>query len=115
MILHFFRGLDILSRRKQKKWLNRIAYERMEILFNQAEKEFSEHPERSDRYVKLTRSISTRYNLTLPSYWRGRFCKNCDKFLKPGVNLRVRLSGNTISRKCLECGHLMRVPYTRKE
>ena len=67
----------------------------MQILFEQAEKEFSKHPERSDRYVKLTRNISTKYNIPLP-------------------NLRVRLSNNTISRKCLECGDLKKVPYTKK-
>ena len=104
-----------MSRRRRPKWTNTIALERMEILFNLAEKEFSKHPERSNRYVKLTRSISTRYNITLPHYWRGRFCKNCNKFLKPGANLRVRLSGDYISRKCLECGHTTRVLYTPKE
>ncbi|WP_241776216.1 ribonuclease P protein component 4 [Methanosphaera sp. WGK6] len=87
----------------------------MQILFEQAEKEFSNHPERSDRYVKLTRNISTKYNIPLPDYWRGRFCKNCNKFLKPGTNLRVRLSKDTITRKCLECGNLVKVPYTRKK
>lgn len=104
-----------MSRRKRPNWVNTIALERMQILFEQAEKEFSNHPERSDRYVKLTRNISTKYNIPLPSYWRGRFCKNCNKFLKPGANLRVRLSGSTISKKCLECGNLVRVPYTRKK
>ena len=104
-----------MSRRKRPNYVNKIALERMQILFNQAEKEFSSHPERSDRYVKLTRNISTKYNITLPYYWRGRFCKNCNKFLKPGANLRVRLSDKTISRKCLECGHVVRVPYTPKD
>jgi ribonuclease P protein subunit RPR2 len=104
-----------LSRRKQKNWIKKIATERMRILFNRAEIEFSLHPERSDRYVKLTRSISTKYNITLPHYWRGRFCKKCNKFLKPGANLRVRLSDDTISRTCLECGYTTRVPYTKEE
>lgn len=104
-----------MSRRKRPNYINKIALERMRILFNQAEKEFSDHPERSDRYVKLTRNISTKYNITLPYYWRGRFCKNCNKFLKPGANLRVRLSDNTISRTCLECGYTTRVPYTKEE
>ena len=103
-----------MSRRKRPNWINTIALERMQILFEQAEKEFSKHPERSDRYVKLTRNISTKYNIPLPNYWRGRFCKNCNKFLKPGSNLRVRLSNNTISRKCLECGDLKKVPYNKK-
>ena len=86
-----------MSRRKRPNWINTIALERMQILF-----------------VKLTRNISTKYNIPLPNYWRGRFCKNCNKFLKPGSNLRVRLSNNTISRKCLECGDLKKVPYTKK-
>ncbi|RAP53426.1 MAG: ribonuclease P, partial [Methanosphaera sp. rholeuAM270] len=44
-----------MSRRKRRpNYVNIIALERMQILFNQAEKEFSSHPERSNRYVKLT-------------------------------------------------------------
>ncbi len=104
-----------MSRRKRPNWVNKIALERMQILFNQAEEEFSTHPERSDRYVKLTRDISTKYNIPLPDYWRGRFCKNCNKFLKPGNNLRVRLKNQTISRTCLECGMVKQVPYTQKK
>ena len=105
-----------MSRRKRPNWINTIAQERMQILFQQAEEQFSEHPERSDRYVKLTRNISTKYNIPLPDYWRGRFCKNCNKFLKVGINLRVRLSdNNTISRKCLERGNVEKVPYTHKK
>lgn len=104
-----------MSRRKRPNWTKRIANERMQILFNQAEKEFSKHPERSDRYVKLTRNISTTHNIPLPDCWRGRFCKNCNKFLKPGANLRVRLSDGFITRKCLECGNFKKVPYTHKK
>lgn len=105
-----------MSRRKRPNWINNIALERMQILFEQAENEFSNHPERSDRYVKLTRKISTKYNIPLPDYWRGRFCKNCNKFLKSGVNQRVRLTHDKmISRKCLECGNITKTPYNSKK
>ncbi|PAV08022.1 ribonuclease P protein component 4 [Methanosphaera cuniculi] len=105
-----------MSGRRQRNWRNKIALERMQILFNQAESEFSKHPERSDRYVKLTRKISSRYQLPLPDYWRGRFCKNCNKFLKVGVNLRVRLSKDKrISYKCLECGNSWKDYYNKKD
>ena len=96
-----------MSKRRKPNWINTIAYERMSILLKQAEEEFLDHPERSDRYVELTRNISTKYNIKLPEYWRGRFCKNCNKFLKPGINLRVRLSNESVISKCLECGEVL--------
>lgn len=96
-------------------WIMRIANERIDILFQLADKEFSRHPERSHRYVELARRISKKYNLRIPRKWRRRFCKNCYKFLKPGYNCRIRLSKGKVHYKCLECGRIMRFPYTKEK
>jgi ribonuclease P protein subunit RPR2 len=93
----------------------KIAMERMEILFQLAEEEFSHHPERSTRYVEMARKIATKYNLKMPSSWRGRFCKNCYEFLKPGFNCQIRLSDSMVNIKCLECGEIMRKPYIKEK
>jgi ribonuclease P protein subunit RPR2 len=89
----------------------KIALERLEILFQLAEEEFKHHPARSHRYVAMARKIATKYNLKMPPYWRGRFCRNCYHFLKPGFNSRVRLSGSSVNIYCLECGEIMSKPY----
>lgn len=92
-----------------------IGKERIDILFELADNEFSRHPERSHRYVKLARNISTKYNIQMPLKWRRRFCKNCYKFLKPGQNCKVRLYKGKVHFKCLECGQMMRVPYEKEK
>ena len=51
------RGVS-MARGTKPNWMIDIAQERMDILFNRAEKEYKEHPERSHRYVELARKIS---------------------------------------------------------
>lgn len=104
-----------LSRGRRAKWMIKIAKERIDILFNLAEKEFNDHPERSHRYVKLARNIATKYNIKMPLKWKRRFCKNCHKFLKVSANCYVRLSKGKIHFKCLECGHVMIIPYLKEK
>ncbi len=56
-----------MARGKKPDWMIEIAQERMDILFNRAEKEYKEHPERSHRYVELARKISNVKIVT--SFW----------------------------------------------
>lgn len=103
-----------MSRGKRPKWMINIAIERMNILFERAELEFINHPERSDRYVELAKKLSTKYNTKIPEKWSRRYCKNCNKFLYPGHNCTVRLVNSEVNIFCSECGHVMKLPY-RKE
>jgi ribonuclease P protein subunit RPR2 len=93
----------------------KIAYERLEILFKMAEDEFSLRPERSHRYVEMARNIAQKYNLKMPPYWRGRFCKECKRFLKPGFNSKIRLVGSAVTIQCLECGEVSTMPYKQEQ
>ena len=104
-----------MSRRNRPKWIIDIAKERMDILFTNAEKEFFNNPERSNRYVTLARKISTKYNTKIPPQWNRRFCKNCYKFLYPGQNSSVRLIDEKVNIKCEECGHVMKIPYVNEK
>ena len=104
-----------MSRGKKPKWMIEIAQERMDILFSRAEKEFSQHPERSHRYVQLARKLSTKYNTKIPQKWNRRFCKNCFKFLSYGSNSTIRLIDEKININCNECGHVMKIPYYKEK
>ncbi|GAB4306507.1 MAG: ribonuclease P protein component 4 [Methanobacteriaceae archaeon] len=104
-----------MRRGRRPRWMLEIAEERINILFILADKEFKEHPERSNRYVKLARNIATKYNIKMPKIWKHRFCKNCYSFLKPGYNCRVRLSKSCVVISCLECGIKMRIPYIKEK
>jgi ribonuclease P protein subunit RPR2 len=98
-------------------WQQRIGRERIERLFSMAEKEFHAHPERSHRHVQLARKIAMRYNIRLPPQLKSRYCRKCHKYLKPGINSRVRASPKqrAVITTCLECGHVMRRPYRREK
>jgi ribonuclease P protein subunit RPR2 len=97
-------------------WQQSLGRERIERLFDLAEKEFQKHPERSHRYVSLARKIAMRYNIRLPPELKRSYCRKCYKYLKPTINSRVRTSPKqqALLVTCLECGHVMRFPY-RKE
>lgn len=92
-----------------------IAKERMEILFNRAEMEFINHPERSNRYVELALKLSTKYNTKVPEKWARRYCKNCKSFLSPGRNCTVRLVNSEVNIFCGECDHVMKIPYHKEK
>jgi len=88
-----------------------IAAERIERLFELAEKAFEKHPELSDRYVKLAWKIATRYNVRLPAALKRKFCRKCLSFLRPGISCRVRIRSGCVTITCLRCGHVTRLPY----
>lgn len=93
----------------------KIAEERINILFEMADEEFAQHPERSNRYVQMARNIAKKYNIKMPALWKRRFCKECKSFLKPGENCRVRLSNSCVTIRCLECGNTMIIPYVNEQ
>ncbi len=97
---------------KKPDWQQDIAEERIEILFNLAEKEFKKHPERSKRYIELARKIGLRYNVRFPKELKRQFCKKCNSILI-GSTKQVRIDSKTktIAIKCLNCGKIYRYPY----
>jgi ribonuclease P protein subunit RPR2 len=87
----------------------KIASERITKLFLLAEQNFREHPELSRRYVQLARNISTRHKTKLTSEQKKLFCKNCNAYLKNGVNSRVRIVKGKIVTTCLGCKNVRRI------
>lgn len=99
-------------RRKHQKpeKFQRIARERISILFGQAKQMFKEDKSLSNRYVQLARKIAMRYKVKIPDKLNRQFCKNCCKFLVPGANLRIRSHKGRTIYYCLECRSFMRFP-----
>lgn len=100
-------------------WMNKerqkqIAKERIKKLFQEAEKEFSTHPERSHRYVELARRIAMKTKVRMGNY-RTKFCKHCYKYLKPGVNCRVRTKNKKVIYYCINCRRYMKFPYIKEK
>lgn len=102
------------KKNKLKKLVEGIARARIERLFELAMQEFEKHPERSNRYVELTRAISRRNKVRLEAGFKMQFCKNCKAFLKAGKNARKRVHANYASISCLECNSVRKVKLSKQ-
>jgi len=104
---------------RRTKWEAKdIAKQRIRILFEMADSMFHVKPELAHRYVELARRIAMRCRVRIPRYLRRRFCHKCGKFLRPGVNARIRLAKRRsphVVITCFECGKITRIPYHVKK
>jgi len=96
---------------KAKNRRNNIAKERITELLRMAEeKALAGDMELASRYGQLARKIGMRYQIQMPRGFNLRFCRKCLKYLVPGKNARFRTAAGKLSRQCLECGEIYRMP-----
>ena len=98
-----------MGRREEYKAL---ALERIERLFELAERVPSSRLELAHRYVELAWRLATRYNVRFPPHLKRKFCRKCKAFLRPGITSRVRTRSkpSRLVMTCLRCGHRVRLP-----
>ena len=96
----------VISKKKQKE----IAKERISVLFAKADDIFSDSPSLSNRYVTLARKIAMKVKLRMPREYKRKYCKHCYKYLRSGVNARIRTRDGKVVISCLECKKFMRIP-----
>ena len=60
-----------MKRTRDKERLQKIAKERVAVLFEQAEQVFKKNPERANRYVKIARRIAQKVNLRMLKKHKG--------------------------------------------
>ncbi len=89
----------------------KIAKERIDILFKEAEKMVKKDKKLANRYVYLARKIAMRYNLKLPRKYKRRFCKYCYAYLYPGITSEHRIKKGKINIKCFACNKTTHIPY----
>lgn len=92
----------------------KIAKERINELFKQANEVFDEDPKLSDRYVELARKISMRLKVRIPRELKRKFCKHCYSYLVAGKNCRVRTHEGKVVYYCQNCKKYMRFPYKKR-
>ncbi len=100
-----------VTRKRERREIEKIARERMEYLMRLADDVFLRDRERAQRYVEICRRLGMRSRVRIPRAWRWRICRGCKAFLWPGVNCRVRLRVRRQSHivvTCFNCGHHMR-------
>jgi ribonuclease P protein subunit RPR2 len=88
-----------------------LARQRIERLFELADRSYAERPDLSDRYVDIARRISMRHRVSIPRELKRNICKDCYSYLRPGSNARVRADGRNVVITCLKCGGIRRYPY----
>ena len=86
-------------------WVKELAGKRIKKLFNEAEEQFPEHPERSRRYIEIAHKISEKYNIPISKDLKRKFCPNCYSYWVPGETVKVRIDSenNRVIYICNEC------------
>ncbi|MFC4449555.1 ribonuclease P protein component 4 [Halorussus aquaticus] len=88
-----------------------IAEERIERLASLAREAAAEcHDRRAREYVRLARRLAERNRVSLPEQFKRFTCSDCDSYLRPGKNARVRLQEGHVVLTC-DCGAQKRHPY----
>ncbi|MFP3984819.1 MAG: ribonuclease P protein component 4 [Candidatus Bathyarchaeia archaeon] len=97
----------------------RTALQRVQRLFQLAKRIVHEDQELAQRYAFLARRIAMASRVRIPKEYRRHLCRNCKKFISPGVNCRVRIQQHRephVVVTCGYCGKHMRFPMrNRKE
>lgn len=99
--------------RSKPEYQLKIARERIQILFSEAEKAAKERPDLAKRYVELARRIGMRYNVRMPRNLKRKYCKYCHSYLRYGVNASLRLKRGSVIIKCFSCNRTMHYPYKK--
>jgi ribonuclease P protein subunit RPR2 len=88
-----------------------IARERIERLRELARTAARDgHPDRAREYVRRARRVAERQRLSLPRQFTRVTCSDCDAYLLPGRNARVRTRDGHVVVTC-DCGQHARYPY----
>lgn len=89
-----------------------IAEERIERLHGLAREAAADGEfDRSREYVRLARRIAERNRCGLPTAFQRSTCDDCDVYLRPGRNARVRVHRGRVVVRCLDCGATKRYPF----
>ncbi len=100
---------------KAKNRRHNIARERIQLLLGMAEQRaLAGEMELANRYAQLARKIGMRYQAPMPKGFNLRFCRRCMSYLVPGRNARFRTSAGRITRHCLGCGAVYRIPMKER-
>ena len=87
----------------------KIAYERMHILFEQANLKKGSDPGLASRYMRLIERIGKRMDLSVPKEIKSFYCKS--RGIPYGEDTRIRYKKGLCIVTCKHCGDIRRIPY----
>ena len=101
-------------KKRQDEKLQKIAKERIELLFAKAEQVFPKNTERANRYIGIARRIAMKTNLRLTKAQKRSFCKHCYKYIVSGINAKIRIRNKKIITYCNSCKKYTRISLRSK-
>jgi RNase P subunit RPR2 len=87
-----------------RKKISKEIVEEVNFIFDKANES---NEIEAKKLVKEAREIAKRKNYRMPIELRDKFCNKCNSFFN-GKNIKIRISHDKISKKCLECGYVSR-------
>ena len=92
-----------------------IAIKRMEILFNNALSNAKNNPGLAQKQAEIAKKISLKFKIKMPFEVSSSFCKNCKKFIAPGIASKIRLGSKpkSIRITCTYCNHTYRKIFSQ--
>ena len=104
----------MVERKQSQKplWQKKIAEERIEILFAEAEKMAKRNELGfANRYVELARKIGMRYNVKIPKHVKDKFCRKCHSYLIPEKTCKIEHDKEKGIKKvkCFNCDRIIRI------
>jgi len=84
------------------------AREHVDELFIEAAAVFDDDPQLSKRYVVLARKTAMKHKISFGREKKLSFCKQCNAYLKKGVNSTIRVHDSRMVLTCKECGFVRR-------
>ncbi|HLE34683.1 MAG TPA: RNase P subunit [Nitrososphaerales archaeon] len=94
-----------------KKSQKDLALQRIEILVQNALENVKPDAKLAQKQAMLAKKISNKFRVRLPYEIRQLYCKNCKRFIVPGIDARVRIGRSNVKAvriTCLRCGHIYR-------
>jgi ribonuclease P protein subunit RPR2 len=95
-----------------------IARKRVQILFEQANRNCKENPPLAQSYILTARKIAMAARMRFPPIYKRAICKNCNTFLVPGESSRTRIKQSRephVTVTCLKCGNQSRFAIRSKK
>ena len=99
--------------KRGKKVIKETVHGRIDELLKQARYEFREHPERSERYLRLLWKLVQKYKVRLTREQKLSFCKRCFTLWIPGKTVEVSFDqrNSVLQYRCKKCGFTRRLKY----
>jgi len=101
-------------KKNKKEYQIRIGKKRIKTLFDIAEKNaIRRNFTLADRNIEIARKIAMRYQISIPSELKKRYCKHCYSYIIPSITGRVRIHRNKVIIFCNKCEKFTRIPLKK--